>query len=253
MAGVSPALIALAIPILIMGSLTVWAVRGRVRHARARRSGPLRPRVEGVALGSAEHLDDAGALPAENVLEALAVRPEEHGPAPDGMPWDEGWQATILGLRSRVPAHTDLLEPRVFWGARARGQVLIRVGADEALEGSNTFMTTRHLRAITVLRVDAPPVELRGEDGVLRAAGEAPGRVVDLVGELSRAPDVWRELRVVAGPEGIVATRPSAEMVPGWIYDLWLLERLAARLQLEPLPPARVGPRWRVPYGLGRR
>jgi hypothetical protein len=133
--------------------------------------------------------------------------------APDGVPWDEGWQATMLGLRSRVPAHTDLLEPRV----------------------------------------DAPAFELRGEDGVLRTAGDAPGRVADLTGELSRAPDVWRELRVVAGPEGIVATRPSAATVPGWIYDLWLLERLAERLELEPLPPARIGPRWKVPDGLGRR
>lgn len=248
-----PAAIALAIPILIMGSLATWAIRGRVRTARARRSGPLRPRAEGIELGSADRIDDAGGLPAANLLEALAVAPERHGPGPGGEPWDEGWQATMLGLRSRVPAHTDLLEPAVFWGPRARGQVHIRVGADEALEGSSTMFTTRHIRAVTTLRVEAPAFELRGDDGRLSPGADAPGRVLDLLGELAPAPDVWRELVVVAGPEGIVANRPAADQVPGWLYDLWLLERIAGRLDLPALPRARIGPKWKVPYGMGRR
>ncbi len=58
---------------------------------------------------------------------------------------------------------------------------------------------------------------------------------------------------MAGGPKGIVATRPSggAEF-GGWVYDLWLLERLAAVMELQPLPAARVGPAWKVPYGLGR-
>ena len=35
-------------------------------------------------------------------------------------------------------------------------------------------------------------------------------------------------------------------------HDLWLCERIADHLALEPLKPARIGTAWKVPYGLGR-
>jgi hypothetical protein len=160
---------------------------------------------------------------------------------------------TMLGLRSRIADNTSVMEPHVFWGERAGRQVLVRVGPDEKLEGSTTMFSNRHLRAISVVRVGVPEFELRGEDGRLRVEGEAPGKVTDLVGELSPSPEVWRDLLVRGGPEGIVATRPSfADVLNLWLYDLWLAERIADRLDAPALPAARIGPAWKVPYGLGR-
>ncbi|MDQ3990754.1 MAG: hypothetical protein M3245_00380 [Actinomycetota bacterium] len=39
----------------------------------------------------------------------------------------------------------------------------------------------------------------------------------------------WRDLGLEAGPEGIRVHRP-ADSDNGWLYDLWLAERLAERL-----------------------
>jgi hypothetical protein len=36
------------------------------------------------------------------------------------------------------------------------------------------------------------------------------------------------------------------------VYDLWLCERIAEAMDLTPLKPARIGPAWKVPYGLGK-
>jgi hypothetical protein len=47
-------------------------------------------------------------------------------------------------------------------------------------------------------------------------------------------------------------TRPSADQIQGWLYDLRLLARLAARLDPPPLPAVLIGPAWRVPYGSAR-
>jgi hypothetical protein len=252
--GVSPVVIAIAfaIPITIMLLVGGWAIRIRSRYRRGRR-GPLSTRVEGISLGSAREIADAGSVPWENLLEALAVAPERHGPGPDGQPHDEGWMGTMLGLRSRMSSATDLLEPHVLWGEREGRQVLIRLGPDEKIAGGTVMYSNRHVRVITVVRAAFPEFELAGEDGTLRLHGDAPADVSGLVTALSRAPDVWQDLIVVAGADGIVATRPIVgDAVNGWLYDLWLMERLARVLDAPPLSGARIGPEWTVPYGLGR-
>jgi hypothetical protein len=89
--------------------------------------------------------------------------------------------------------------------------------------------------------VAAPDFELNADDGRLNPNPGAPGEVTGVVTDLSPAPDVWHELRVVGGSKGIVASRgASADFLGGWIYDLWLLERLAARLEADPLPDVRL-------------
>ena len=44
------------------------------------------------------------------------------------------------------------------------------------------------------------------------------------------APGVWRKLEVEGGPQGIVARRPVTAHPQGYLYDLWLIERIADRL-----------------------
>jgi hypothetical protein len=44
------------------------------------------------------------------------------------------------------------------------------------------------------------------------------------------APAVWRKVDVEGGPDGILARRPGTAHPQGYVYDLWLVERLADRL-----------------------
>ena len=119
-------LLILAIPVVIMAFLLIRGIRLRARQERIR-AGRLARRVDGIPLGSADRIADGGQVPWENLLEALAVRPEDHGPA-GGMPHDEGWAGTMLGLKSRMSSGTGPSEPHVYWGERHGRQVLIRLG-----------------------------------------------------------------------------------------------------------------------------
>jgi hypothetical protein len=42
------------------------------------------------------------------------------------------------------------------------------MGPDEKLEGGTTMLSNRHVRSITVLRVDAPQFDVTSENGLLR-------------------------------------------------------------------------------------
>ncbi len=73
-----------------------------------------------------------------------------------------------------------------------------------------------------------------------------------MVEAINPSPDVWHDLRVVGGAEGIVASRGSAtDVLGGWIYDLWFLERLAGELGAPSLPAVGVDEEWEIPYGMG--
>jgi hypothetical protein len=54
--------------------------------------------------------------------------------------------------------------------------------------------------------------------------------IEDVLAGLAPAPDVWKKLEVEAGSGGIVARRPVTAHPQGYLYDLWLIERLADRL-----------------------
>lgn len=245
----------LLIPLSIMAFLLIRALVQRTRHRRVTQ-GPLSRRIEGVPLGSSGRIIDGGQVPWENLLEALSVAPETHGPGPDGSPWDEGWWGTMLGLRAKIASGVDVgAEPHILWGTRHGRQVFVRLGVDESGEGYD-LVTNRGLRQIVVVRAAFSPFELRGHDGVIEptSAGAPAPAVLAALAELDPSPDVWRDLQVVAGPEGIVTTRPQLDDgVNGWIYDLWLAEHLANATQAEPLLAQRIGPAWKVPYGVGRR
>jgi hypothetical protein len=243
--------VALAIPALIMLFLGTWAVRWRGRATRARRAQQQRLPDAAVDLGSAGAISDPSGYSTGALLKALALQPEDHSPR-DGMPWDEGWAGTMLGLKSRISISTNVLEPHVYWGVRAFGQVFIRVGPDEKIEGGTTMMSNRHVRSISVLRVDAPVFDIESVDGALRT-DNAPAAIQELLAALTPSAPTWSDARIAGGPDGIVAARGSLDGIENsWAYDLWLLEQIAERLALVPLPDARVGPAWKVPYGLGK-
>ena len=41
---------------------------------------------------------------------------------------------------------------------------------------------------------------------------------------------MWRDVEIDGGPDGIIARRPVKAHPQGYVYDLWLVERLADRL-----------------------
>lgn len=189
-----------------------------------------------------------GLPPWQQVLDGLAtaVAPDPSAPSAD---------ADRLGLRSRV-ARADAAgaEPTVYWGVRSTSQVFIRLGVGEQSEGSSHASAGGRLEC-TVIRAAFPSFRLRGEGGSIRTdGGQVPAAVRAVLEGLATAPDVWERLLVTAGPDGIVAVRPQADAAAhDWVHDLWLLEQLAAAAIADPLPAARVGPAWRVPYGMARR
>ena len=228
------------------------ALRWRARAKRARADQRSRLPEEAIDIGSAGAISDPSDYSTTALLRALAVQSPDYGPR-DGMPYNEGWAGTMLGLKSKVSASTNVLEPHVYWGVRSLGQVFIRVGPDEKIEGGTTMFTNRHVRSITVLRVAAPEFRIVSEDGKLTLDGPAPAEVGSIVAAQSPSTTTWSNTRITAGPDGIVAARGALDNIEhSWAYDLWLIERIAERLQLPPLPDARIGPAWKVPYGLGK-
>src|SRR5262245_17699144 len=246
-------IVAFAVPAVIVLAVLIPALRLRGRVGRARRAQARRRGADTTELGSGPAIRDPSAYSIEALLKALAVRPEDHGPTADGMPYDEGWAGTMQGLKSRVSAASNVLEPHVHWGSRDGRQVFIRMGPDEKIEGGTTMLSNRHVRSITVLRVEAPVFDVSSEDGTLTASDDDPPEIRGLVDPLSSDEATWSDVRIAAGPKGIVAARAAIDGTAGsWVYDLWLLEHIARALDLAPLKPARIGPAWKVPYGFGK-
>ncbi|HSI80350.1 MAG TPA: hypothetical protein VK919_06820 [Solirubrobacterales bacterium] len=244
--------VAFAIPVLIVGAVLVPAIRLRRRAREGRRAQQRRQPAAATELGSAASIDDPAPYTIDAILNALAVEREDHGPTEDA-PHDEGWAGSMLGLRSRVSAASEVLEPHVYWGTREGRQVFVRVGPDEKIAGGTTLFSNRHNRCITVVRVAAPAFDVVADGGTLVASAESPAEIHVLIGALSRDRATWSDVRIAGGPNGIVAARSAIDGTTGsWPYDLWLLERIARGLDLEPLDPARIGPRWKVPYGFGK-
>jgi hypothetical protein len=89
-------------------------------------------------------------------------------------------------------------------------------------------------RPATEVQVEAPvaPFRVRAEDGRLIAEPGALPEVEEVLAGLAPSPSVWRDVVVEGGTDGILATRPvNVRGNPqGYVYDVWLVERLADRL-----------------------
>jgi hypothetical protein len=227
-----------------------WGLRGRARAARVMQSplyasaGTERPP------GSAVGIEDGGQVPVRVLLGALRVRDSDDlaGVEPEEL-------AAALGLKYFTGGGTRPLTggatyPTVMYGERNGHEALIQWG----LAGTSFFPRWRmqQQRHVTAVRVQAPSFELDARDGRIDAPADAPGEVRGVVEALNPSPDVWHDLRIVGGAEGIVASRGSAtDYLGGWIYDLWFLERLAAELGAPALPADGVDEEWELPYGMG--
>jgi hypothetical protein len=216
-------------------------------QARPARQHPLNQPVAGVEVGSEELISDAGAIGWPSLLDAMTVPGEA---AESGNGSDSNSVAERLGLLA--PGAASRFQPNLIYGTRHGRQVFVRIGIDETYLPS---LTTRHIRQITVVRAETPEFELVSKGGVLRADSEVPEALRSLLRGLHPSPEIWQEVVVVGGPEGIVATRPAPQRIRirfQWLYDLWLLERIAESLQAPGLPTARLGQSYLIPYGLGR-
>jgi hypothetical protein len=239
-------IVVVPLAVVVLGSLLLRA------QTRPIRDHPLNNPVPGIETGSAAQITDAGSIGWPSLLAALGtvrVGPDKS----DRDPGPENSVAETLGLQA--PNVVGRFQPNLTYGVRHGRQVFIRIGIDETyLSG----FTTRHMRQITILRVEVPAFELVGERGVLRpepAEAVVPAALRAVLLALGPSPDVWDGLVVVGGPEGIVASRPIPHRVRvqfQWLYDLWLVERIADSLHAPALPPARLGRSYLVPYWLGR-
>jgi hypothetical protein len=237
--------------VIFIALLMWWGLRRRARMARVMR-GPLYAAGDSTERppGSAVEIEDAGQVPVRVLLGALRVRDSDD---PAGLDVEEF--ADALGLKYFAGGGTRPLSggatyPTVMYGERNGHEALIRQG----LVGTSTFpgLRLQKERHVTAVRVQAPDFELHAREGRIDAPADAPGQVRGVVEAINPSPEVWHDLRVVGGAEGLFASRGYAnDLLGGWIYDLWFLERLAGELGAPALPAVGVDEEWEIPYGMG--
>jgi hypothetical protein len=224
--------------------LLTRGLRGRSEAMRVLR-GPLAGGdLEARRPGSAAEIADAGQIPVRELMGALRVA---EVPELDS----EGEPNEMAGLGLRLhDTGSDSGSPQVSEGTRNGHQVFVRHSA--AGGGLPRFgISYAKFRTATVVRVQAPDFTLESKGGVLVAGAGAPAEVAEVIGSLTPSPDVWHDVRVQGGADGIAASRPLVgDWLSGWVYDLWLGERIAARLGAKPLSDVRLTRDWAVPYGL---
>ncbi len=143
---------------LIVGVTLIWALRVRGRRAAFDRAQQGAKGVESVRRGSQTEIVDGAAYSVDALLRSMSSRAADYGPA-HGEPHNEGAEGEALGLTAKISYSTYVSEPHLYWGRRHRGQVFVRLGADEAVAGGHAE-TGRHLRCFVVLRVATPPIDI---------------------------------------------------------------------------------------------
>jgi hypothetical protein len=166
--------------------------------------------------GRAAEIADAGALGWEVVWEALKTEPPADNPST---------LTQELGLddeRSVRVGYEKSLPGTEFSGTRHGRSVAVRIGIVPSIRG----------KGMNEVEVDAAVAAFRmgAENGSLVAEPGAMPEVAEVLAELAPSPKVWRDVVVEGGPEGIRARRPVTSHPQGYVYDLWLVERLADRL-----------------------
>ncbi|MDX6665311.1 MAG: hypothetical protein QOG68_1517 [Solirubrobacteraceae bacterium] len=226
----------------------IRALRARGDSQRVTRGPLYGGSLTARAVGTAADIADGGQVPAQELLGALAVKAASPVDEEDE---DEG-TGKLLGLAYHRWRHrtSDLWDPGVYDGTRNGRQVFIRLNRNAAVRGPGLNM--RRMRSVCAVRAAVVEFELVAEDGRLTAVGELPGSVAVVLEPIAASPDVWHDLRVLGGQDGLVASRGIAQdRLGGWIYDLWLLERLATCLGGTALAAEPLGREWTPPYDMG--
>lgn len=178
----------------------------------AQRGGPSPAEMR----GRAAEISDPGAFGWEVVWEALKTEPPAENDSTITQEHGLGEEHDIVQPHSDMPA-TE------FSGTRHGRRVALRIGVVPSMWRE---------RGAYEVHVEAPVAafRIRDEDGRLAAEAGAFPELEAFVAGLAPAPAVWREVTVEGGPYGILARRPVTAHPQGYIYDLWLVERLADRL-----------------------
>jgi hypothetical protein len=168
--------------------------------------------------GRAAEIADPGELAWEVVWEALKTEP----------PADN--QSTItqeLGLdeEREISQTTADMPATEFRGTRHGRRVALRMGV---------VPSGWRDQGATEVQVEAAvaPFRVETDDGRPIAESGAPSELEEALAGLTPAPDVWRDLAIDGGPDGIIARRAIKMRgnPQGYVFDLWLVERLADRL-----------------------
>ena len=167
--------------------------------------------------GRAAEIADAGAYGWQVIWEALKTEPlaDERGTITQELGLD---QETEIVSPGGGPDRTAT----EFAGTRHGRRVVLRIGVIPGLRD----------KAFNEVRVAASvaPFRVRERDGrPVVEAGRARG-LHELLGRLAPAAQAWRRLEIEGGADGIRARRPVTAHPQGYLYDLWLIERLADRL-----------------------
>jgi hypothetical protein len=169
--------------------------------------------------GRAAEITDPGALDWEVVWEALKT--EEPAEDPNTL-------AQELGLDEEHEVHLPKAVggyATEMAGTRNGRAVKLRLGVMPSMVRN---------QPVTEVLIESPVTafSVHAEDGRLTAEPGALPEVEEVLAGLAPSPAVWRDVEVEGGPDGIRARRPiKAKGHPqGYVYDLWLSERLADRL-----------------------
>ncbi|MGH2984242.1 MAG: hypothetical protein ACRDK5_08320 [Solirubrobacterales bacterium] len=128
-----------------------------------------------------------------------------------------------LGEEQEIPQESAEMPGTEFSGTRHGRRVALRMGVVPSMwrgRGVNEVHVT----------ASVAPFRARADDGRLVAEPGALPEVEELLAGLAPAPAVWHDLVVEGGPDGILARRPVTAHPQGYVYDLWLVERLADRV-----------------------
>jgi hypothetical protein len=161
--------------------------------------------------GRAAEISDPGALGWEVVWEALKT--EEPADDPNTIAQELGLDSEReLHLPKQVGGYATEMS-----GARHGRDVKLRLGVMPSIWKNQP----------------ATEVELDSADGgrMVMESGALP-EVDEVLAGLAESPKVWHDVVVEGGPDGILARRPikMKSHPQGYVYDLWLVERLADRL-----------------------
>jgi len=165
--------------------------------------------------GRAAEIADAGAYGWEVVWEALKTEPHDENSSTIT-------QELGLGEEQEISQDTADMPATAFTGTRNGRRVALRMGVvPSSLRG----------RGVNEVHVDAPvaPFKIHADDDRLVGETGALPEIDEFLASLAPAA-AWHEAAVEGGPDGILARRPVTAHPQGYVYDLWLVERLADRL-----------------------